>query len=86
MKGEMTHRSNLESRRFGRCCLENCDRGRQRRGLCKQHYDAALRVVGRGETTWARLAENGKAIVWSLDKEALEACFKTEKEGSSDGE
>ena len=53
-----------ESRRSGVCCLENCGHERQRRGLCKKHYDAASRLVKNGETTWDKLAEFGKAIVW----------------------
>ena len=43
-----------------KCLNPQCDRARRSRGLCVNCYQAALRLVRIGRTTWASLEKSGK--------------------------
>lgn len=44
------------------CILRNCTATRLTRGLCRQHYDRARRIVLRGLDTWENLVRRGHAL------------------------
>lgn len=53
-----------------KCKYKDCDKKETSRGLCQNHYGAALRVVKRGLITWKELEANGKS------RPAKKGCIK----------
>ena len=43
-----------------KCLNPNCDRSEHVRGLCRSCYQAARRLVSRGEITWDTLMTEGR--------------------------
>jgi hypothetical protein len=54
---------------------EACPEKASSRGLCKVHYQYALRLVSRGKTTWPALEEAGKAAPAQRVRSATTAWF-----------
>lgn len=45
-----------------KCIVPVCIKGPKFRGLCNSHYATAKMLVKANRTTWAKLAEQGKAL------------------------
>lgn len=44
------------------CLYPKCERSIAARGLCKQHYAAAARLVKLGRASWSGLERDGKCL------------------------
>ena len=53
-----------------KCKYKDCEKKETSRGLCQNHYGAALRVVKRGLITWKELEASGKS------RPAKKGCIK----------
>lgn len=62
------------------CLFPNCGGERAGRGLCKNHYNTASRIVRSKKTSWEKLEKAGKSLphkkrgegnvsVWFLESE-----------------
>lgn len=54
---------------YDKCLNPNCKRAALTRGLCANCYQAAIRFIKTGVSTWAKLEKEGKAkpkkLKWS---------------------
>lgn len=50
-----------------KCLNPACERGQRSRGLCINCYQAALRLVRQGRTTWKHLEQMGKVLPPAAD-------------------